>query len=83
MYKYLKYPESAIEKGVSGRVIIEFTVDYEGKVKDAEIIKSVDYDLDEAALKTIEASPDWKPAKIGGKPVSVRIAVPVEFRLKR
>lgn len=83
VYKYLKYPESAIEKGISGRVIIEFTVDYEGKVKDAEIIKSVDYDLDEAALKTIEASPDWKPAKIGGKPVSVRIAVPVEFRLKR
>ncbi|MDD2492039.1 MAG: energy transducer TonB [Bacteroidales bacterium] len=47
------------------------------------MIKSLDYELDEAALKTVEASPDWKPAKIDGKPVSVRIALPVEFRLKR
>ena len=83
VYKYLKYPQSAIDSGISGRVIVEFTVDQEGKVKDVEIIKSLDYDLDEAALKTVEASPDWKPAKIAGKPVSVRIALPVEFRLKR
>ena len=83
VYKYLKYPQSAIDSGISGRVIVEFTVDQEGKVKDVEIIKSLDSDLDEAALKTVEASPDWKPAKIAGKPVSVRIALPVEFRLKR
>ena len=83
VYKYLKYPQGAVERGVSGRVIVEFTVDYEGKVKDVVVIKSLDYELDEAAVKTVEASPDWKPAKIDGKPVSVRIALPVEFRLKR
>ncbi|MDD3273286.1 MAG: TonB family protein [Bacteroidales bacterium] len=83
VYKYLKYPQGAVDRGVSGRVIVEFTIDHEGKVKDVEVIKSLDYELDEAALKTVEASPDWKPAKIDGKPVSVRIALPVEFRLKR
>lgn len=83
VYKYLKYPQGAVDRGVSGRVLIEFTVDHEGKVKDVEVIKSLDDELDDAALKTIEASPDWRPAKIAGKPVSVRIALPVEFRLKR
>lgn len=83
VYKYLKYPQSAVERGVSGRVLVEFTVDHEGKVKDVEVIKSLDNELDDAALKTIEASPDWRPAKIDGKPVPVRITLPVEFRLKR
>jgi TonB family protein len=83
VYKYIKYPQSAVEKGIQGRVLIEFTIDKEGKVKDVEVIKSLDYDLDEAAVKAISASPDWKPARKGNRAVAVRIAVPVEFRLKR
>lgn len=80
VYKYITYPESALEVGTQGIVEAEFIVDKKGEVKDVEIVKSVTEALDKEVVKVIKASPKWKPASIGGQSVNVKIRVAVEFR---
>lgn len=83
VYEYIKYPDSAVRNGIEGRVIVEFVVDSKGKVKDIEIVRGVDQELDAQVEKVILASPKWKPARIKGRDVSVRISIPVEFKLTK
>ena len=83
VYEYIKYPDSAVRNGIEGRVVVEFVVDSKGKVKDIEIVRGVDEELDAQVEKVILASPKWKPARIAGREVSVRISIPVEFKLTK
>ena len=83
VYPNLKYPESAVRAGVQGRVMVDFIVDKEGKVTDVRVVKSVDPELDEEAVRVVAASPKWKPGRMGGRKVRTSVTVPVEFRLKK
>lgn len=83
VYEYIKYPASAIDNGIEGRVVVEFVVDKKGKVGNVEVVKGVDEELDAQVVKVVSASPKWKPALVGGKAVSVKISVPVEFKLTK
>ena len=83
VYPNLKYPESAVRAGVQGRVMVDFIIDKEGKVTDVRVVKSVDPELDEEAVRVVSASPKWKPGRMGGRKVRTSVAVPVEFRLKK
>lgn len=83
VYPYIKYPDSAISKGIEGDVIVEFIVDRDGKVKSVNIAHGVEDDIDAEVIKVVSASPKWKAAQVKGKNVSVRISLPVEFRLTK
>ena len=78
----LKYPQVAIDNGESGRVLVTFIVDANGKVKNARVSKSVSESLDAEALRVVQNAPDWTPAKVGGKAVPVTYSVPVVFALR-
>ena len=80
--KNLKFPQIALENGISGRVICTFVVDGKGHITGAEVIRSVDPNLDKEALRVINMMPDWKPGKQQGKAVRVRYTLPVIFRLQ-
>ncbi|MCF0177453.1 MAG: TonB family protein [Bacteroidales bacterium] len=82
VYKYLKYPEDAIDKGIQGRVIVSFIIEKDGSVTNVKIEQGVYESLDEEALKVVSISPKWIPGEIGRKKVRTKIALPVEFRLK-
>lgn len=83
VYPYLKYPAECIEEGIQGRVMVEFTIGKDGKVRDVRAVKSPDERLSEAAVKVIAASPDWKAGKMMGKKVDSCMTIPVEFRLEK
>lgn len=83
VYQYLKYPEACIRDGVQGRVMVDFVIGKDGSVSNVSISRSVDPELDAAALKVVEASPKWKPARMKGQKVACRMTIPVEFRLKK
>lgn len=83
VYQYLKYPQSAVRNGVQGTVMVQFTIDKDGKVTDVKVTKGVDDELDAEALRVVEASPKWKPGKVAGRKVRASIVVPVEFRLEK
>lgn len=80
--KNLVYPQLAAENGIQGRVTISFVVERDGKVSNVEIMRSVDRELDAAAVKTVSSSPKWTPGKNRGKPVRIKYIIPVDFTLQ-
>src|SRR5512143_3300213 len=73
------YPQEALAQGIRGIVILEIILDRQGKVESTTVIRSVP-GLDEAA---VAAARQWEytPTKVDGKPVRVRVTVPVVFSL--
>ncbi|MCR5827547.1 MAG: TonB family protein [Bacteroidales bacterium] len=83
VYTYLRYPQSAVDEGVQGRVLVDFVIDERGKVGNVKVARGVDPRLDEEAVRVIAASPNWKPGLLRGKKVKTAMSVYVEFRLER
>ena len=77
----LIYPESAKDTGIEGRVMIQARVDENGTVTRTVVMRSLESSCDEAAMEAIK-SVKWKPAKYQGAPITVWVAVPVDFVLK-
>lgn len=78
----LKYPPIAQENGVQGRVVCQFVVGHDGKVRDVNVLKMLDPHCDREAIRVILSMPRWIPGKQNGQPVSVKFTLPVVFRLK-
>lgn len=78
----LQYPESAAKDSISGRVIVQFCVNYEGKVVEPVVVRSASPALDKEAIRVVSASPLWKPGKQRGKPVDVLFTFPINFVLQ-
>ena len=83
VYAYLKYPREAVENGIQGTVMVEFTIGADGKVTDARVVRSVSEVLDAEALKVVNASPKWKPGRVKGVKVPCSMTLPIEFRLEK
>lgn len=83
VYQYLKYPQAAVENGRQGRVLVDFVITDEGKVRDVRVLKGVDELLDAEAVRVISASPDWKPGRVRGQKVNTELSLYVEFRLQK
>ena len=78
----VRYPQIAKEYGIEGRVFVTFIIDKKGKVKDVEVIKRVDPNLDKEAKRVIESLPKFTPGKQRGKAVRVQFTVPISFILQ-
>lgn len=78
----VKYPAEAVEKGIKGRVIVQFVVTKDGKITDAEVARSVDPLLDAEALRAIRSMPDWEPAQRDGQNITVKYTLPITFSLQ-
>ena len=79
--KDMKYPKEAQDKGIQGRVIVQFVVNKDGSICDAKVVKAVDPLLDAEALRAVNAMPKWIPGKQKGEPVRVRFTLPLSFHL--
>ena len=78
----VKYPAEAVEKGIKGKVIVQFVVTKDGKITDAEVARSVDPLLDAEALRAIRSMPDWEPAQRDGQNIAVKYSLPIAFSLQ-
>jgi TonB family protein len=75
----LRYPKDEADKGINGRVIVQFTVNTDGSVGDAEVVSGVSPGLNSEAIRVVESSPPWTPGKQRGKAVAVKFTFPVSF----
>ena len=80
--KNINYPESAVDNGIQGKVMVRFVVERDGSVSAVETYKSVDPALDKEAVRVVKTLPKWKPGRQQGKAVRTRYIVPVVFRLQ-
>ena len=77
-----EYPKEAKRAGKEGRVVLQATIDVNGKAKDIEIKDDeVGFGCARAAIKALKMSLFY-PAKRGGKNVPQRISVPYKFKLE-
>ena len=78
----VQYPAQAKEQGISGRIIVQFVVDAEGRVAPSsiELLKGEDILFAEAA-RVLALSPQWEPGTFEGKPVPVMFTIPLVFSL--
>lgn len=81
--KKIRYPRVPREMGIDGTVYVRFLVNGDGSVSDVEIIKSVHPDYDKEAMRVISMLPSWKGGSHNGRPVSVRMVLPIKFSLKK
>lgn len=86
-YKYLsenlKYPSAARIHGISGRVYVEFIVEKDGSITNIAVIKGIGGGCDDEAMRVMSNAPQWQPGKQRGRPVKVKMTIPINFTLQK
>ena len=77
----LNYPLEAAQNKIQGRVVIQFVVEKDGSIGEVKVVRSVDNDLDEEAVRLIKSLPKFIPGRHKGQPVAVWYTLPVSFKL--
>lgn len=76
------YPEICKENGVSGKVMLQFTIDTAGKLCNVKVLREIDPDLAKEAVRVVSMSPKWEPGRQRGRAVRVTYTFPVQFSLQ-
>ena len=83
LVKNIHYPQECIEAEVEGKVFIAFVVDQEGRITEVKVLRGVPAcpALQVEAMRVVRSMPKWIPGQQNGKPVPVRMTIPVVFKL--
>ncbi|MGN0231607.1 MAG: energy transducer TonB, partial [Muribaculaceae bacterium] len=76
------YPAMAQENNVQGKVIVQFVVTKTGDIGEVKVVKSVDRDLDNEAVRLVKKLPKFIPGRMNGQAVNVWYTLPVQFKLQ-
>jgi len=76
------YPPEAEQAGIHGNVYVQFIVDKEGIVKNAQVKYSAHPVLAKEALRVVTGMEDWQPARFKGRDVPFVLNLPISFKLK-
>lgn len=79
----IRYPESAQQNDIQGRVVVKFVVEKDGSIGQVTVVKGVDKDLDREAIRVVKKMPRWQPGKNNGVAVRSYFNLPVTFRLQQ
>ena len=83
MMKHFRYPESAVQQGIEGKVWVRFIVDAQGNISDVKVTKEIAScpECSQEALRLIALMPKWKPARKAGQDVKSYFNMPFKFNL--
>lgn len=78
-----QWPREALLDGISGYVILEFTIEADGSVSDAEVVEAQPRRLFER--NAVRALYKWKfkPRVVDGRPVARRASTRIDFELQQ
>ncbi len=80
--KTVHYPDIAMDRGITGKVIVQFVVMEDGSLAGILVLKGVSPSLDEEALRVVASMPAWQPGYEKNKPVRVYFNQPITFALE-
>ncbi len=80
----LRYPDMEREQGIEGTVYLSIIVEDNGVVTNVTVLRGVNGGpgLEKEAKRVLKAMPPWTPGRVNGKPVRVKMNVPVRFKLE-
>ncbi len=79
--KNLKYPITAQQQFIEGKVMVSFIVNKDGTVVAPKVVQSANPLLDKEALRVIRNMPKWKAGIDNGQPCRTYMCIPVVFKL--
>ncbi|HXB93322.1 MAG TPA: energy transducer TonB [Puia sp.] len=84
MNRIFRYPDFAVNNGITGTSAISFLVMTDGSINLQEIyvFRSAEYSLDQEAITVIRQSPNWIPAIQAGRPVVSYKTQPIVFNME-
>lgn len=77
----LQYPQQALDQKIEGRVTIQFTVTFDGRLQDFNVIRSLGYGCDEEVIRLIRQGPAWSPSKRNEVTRDSKVRVRMRFKL--
>lgn len=83
MAKELRYPPSAREMAIQGKVYVRFEVMESGDIANVKVVRGISDcpECDAEAVRMVKGMPKWKPAEINGGIVRSRFNLPVNFTI--
>lgn len=81
LYLRINYPPEAREKGIEGRLTLQFTITREGDVQNIDVTDSLHPLCDSAAVRALK-SVKFRPAIRNGDPIPIRMSLPIRFELR-
>jgi protein TonB len=84
IYKSIVYPELEKEQQIQGVVTVAFVVEKDGRVTNVEVVREVPggKGLSREAEKAVKKLKPFNPAKMNGRPVRLKMNLPIKFTLK-
>jgi len=79
----IRYPISAQQAGIQGKVIVSFMIKKDGTVDKFNIARSLDEATDAESIRVLSLIKNWKPTIIDGDIVDFPVTLPVVFRLTK
>ena len=73
------YPKKAQQAGIGGLVVVEITVNEQGKISKMDFLETPGQYGFEKSIRSALQSWTFKPAKLNGVPVAMRLQYPFEF----
>ena len=84
MMKYLqeniKYPQSAKDNKIEGRVFVTFVVEKDGSITNATVLRGIDKECDAEALRVVSSMPKWNPGQQKGEVVRTQFTIPIIYK---
>jgi periplasmic protein TonB len=79
-----RYPDLLRQAGIQGRVVVEVVIDTTGRAEREGLrIVATAHPLFAPEAAALVLGSRYRPARFGGRPVRVRIQVPIDFTLRR
>ncbi|MCF6342673.1 MAG: energy transducer TonB [Bacteroidales bacterium] len=78
----LVYPEQALRDSLEGKIYVGFVVEADGSISNVKIKKSGGEAQDAEALRMVKNMLRWSPGMQTGKPVRVKLNLPIKFTLQ-
>jgi TonB family protein len=79
LMQHLRYPLSAMNNNIQGTVIVKFIINEKGRLKQLDAI-SGPKELRQEAIRVIQESGRWMPAKENGKPIKSEREQAITFK---
>jgi protein TonB len=77
----LKYPSSAQQRKIQGKVVAQFIVNKDGSISDITLVQKVSPELDREALRVLRMMPKWQPGIYHDEPCRTKVCIPIVFKL--
>lgn len=73
------YSEQMHKDNLKGEVILSFTVNKKGEIKNKKILSKLSKEADSEVLRVFSLSEKWEPGYDNGKPVDTKVKITIDF----